>query len=134
MLPPTDQQTVRKQEIILRSTNKGNARICIVQLVVGAAVVQWKRTGLQVNRSSERSCTRGKIHIKIHIIRPGCLQPSIALQYRIVAYNTIYSFIRSGLFLVYITVYNIVRLHELNPHIHKHGYHREKSMLRRSTG
>ena len=41
--------------------------------------------GLLVNRSSNQSCTWGMNHNKIHLIRPGCPRPSIALQCRIVA-------------------------------------------------
>ena len=48
-------------------------------------------TGLQVNRSNVQSCTWGMIHTKIHLISPDCPCPSIALRYRIVAVNTIYS-------------------------------------------
>ena len=40
---------------------------------------------LLVNRSSERSCTRGMIHNKFISLPPGCPRPSIALQCRIVA-------------------------------------------------
>ena len=34
---------------------------------------------------ADRSCTRGMIRTRIHIICPGCPRPSIALQCRIVA-------------------------------------------------
>ena len=85
----------------------------------GAAVAQWQHIGLQVKRSSDRSCTWGMIRYKFHLISPGCPQPSIALQCRtkpktpfiplyqgsltmsvhfqcrIVAQNTIHSFIHS---------------------------------------
>ena len=56
----------------------------------GASVVQWQRTGLLVNRSSGRSCSRGMIHNKIHLISPGCPRPNTALQSRIVALNSIH--------------------------------------------
>ena len=39
-----------------------------------ASVVQWQHAGLLVNRLSDRSCTGGMIHNKIHLISPGCLQ------------------------------------------------------------
>ena len=42
----------------------------------GTVLARW--TGLLANRSSDRSCARGKINNKIHHIRPGCLRPSIA--------------------------------------------------------
>ena len=42
-----------------------------------------------VDRSSNRSCTSGMIHNKIHRNSPRCPQPIMALQCRIVAYNTI---------------------------------------------
>ena len=45
------------------------------------SLVQWQRTGLQVNRLSDRSYTRGMIHNKINLISPDCPQPSIALQW-----------------------------------------------------
>ena len=32
-----------------------------------ASVVQWQHAGLLANRSSDRSCSRGMIHIKIHL-------------------------------------------------------------------
>ena len=54
-------------------------------------MVQWQHAGLQINRSSDRSCTWGMIHIKIHLISPGYPRRSIALQCRIVAFNTIHS-------------------------------------------
>ena len=42
-----------------------------------------------VNKSSDRSCTRGMIHNKMYLIIPGFLRPSIASQNRIMAYNTL---------------------------------------------
>ena len=42
----------------------------------GATVAQWSSTGLLVNRSSERSGTRGMIHTKIHLISQGCPRSS----------------------------------------------------------
>ena len=36
--------------------------------------------GLLVNRLSYWSFTRGMIHIKLHLISPGCPKPSISLQ------------------------------------------------------
>ena len=38
-----------------------------------------------VETNHDQSCTRGMIHYKIHLIIPGCPQPSMALQCRIVA-------------------------------------------------
>ena len=38
-----------------------------------------RSAGLLVNMSSDRSCTRGMFHNKIHLISPGCPRPSIAL-------------------------------------------------------
>ena len=40
-------------------------------------------TGLQVNRLSNRSCTWGMFHTKIHLIIPACPWPSIVLQCKI---------------------------------------------------
>ena len=61
-----------KATLIYLSLTTRNSRIR-----KGAAVAQWKPTGLQVNRSSERSCTWGMIHIKNHLISLDC--PSIAI-------------------------------------------------------
>ena len=47
--------------------------------VRGTMETRWT-AWLLVNRSSDRSCTRGKILSKIHLISPGCPRPSIALQ------------------------------------------------------
>ena len=65
----------------------------VVEVVVAAAgaaggravtvFVLWGRhpwySGLLSNRSSDQSCARGMVHNKIHLIRQGCLRPSIAL-------------------------------------------------------
>ena len=51
-------------------------------LCIGSSVVGHWTAGQQVER---RSCTRGTIHNKIHLISLGCPQPSIALLCRIVA-------------------------------------------------
>ena len=42
-------------------------------------IARWI-VGQQVNRSSDRSCTRSMIHNKIHLINPSCPRPNIALQ------------------------------------------------------
>ena len=52
----------------------------------GTSVVQGKRAGMLVKRLSDRSCTRGMIHNKIHRVSPGCPPPSIGLQ--VEAYDT----------------------------------------------
>ena len=57
-----------------------------------------QRYCLPANISSDRSCTRGMIHNKIDLISSDCTRPSIALQCRIVAWNTIH-FILFHLFL-----------------------------------
>ena len=51
----------------------------------GAYVAQWLCAGLLVNRTSDQSYTWSMIHNKIHLIIAGYPQPSITLQYRIVA-------------------------------------------------
>ena len=51
---------------------------------------QLWHSGLQVNSSNNRSCTRSMIHIKMHLFSPGCSLPSIAFQCRVVALNSIY--------------------------------------------
>ena len=58
---------------------------------MGVTVAQQYRPGLKVNKSNDWSFTWGTIDIKI-LISPGCPGPSIALQCRIVALNTIASF------------------------------------------
>ena len=40
---------------------------------------------LIANRSSDRSCARGRIHNKIHLIQAGFYPAQCSLQYRIVA-------------------------------------------------
>ena len=40
---------------------------------------------------ADQSCTWGMIHTEIHHSRPGCLLPSLGLQWRISASNTIHS-------------------------------------------
>ena len=45
-------------------------------------MVQWQHAGLQVNRSSDHSCTRGMIHNKIHLICQACPGPSISILNR----------------------------------------------------
>ena len=44
--------------------------------------IQWS---IGIITNSDWSCTRGTIHNKIYLIRPGCLRPSVALQCRIMA-------------------------------------------------
>ena len=59
-------------------------------LLVGADMAQWSHA--KRSRSSDRSCTWGMIHTKIHLISPGCPDPGLALQCRMVSWNTIHSF------------------------------------------
>ena len=46
----------------------------------GTVVARWQSVGLQIKMSSDRSCTWGMIHTKIHLISPGY---QVALQSRI---------------------------------------------------
>ena len=55
---------------------------CVVGGIRGTVVARWTTV---TNRSNDRSYARGMIHYKIHLIRPGCPRPSIALQCRIMA-------------------------------------------------
>ena len=54
--------------------------------------------------SSDRSCTRGMIHIRILLISPGCSRPNIVLHCRIVASNT---FIHSVIYVLFYWVCNL---------------------------
>ena len=49
--------------------------------LVRTSIAQWRNTGLLVKSSSNRSCTRGMIHNKIHLFSPDYRRPSIALQF-----------------------------------------------------
>ena len=76
-------------------------------LLLEASVVQWKQVGLLANRSCDRSSARGMVHVKIHLIHPGCLWPSLAWQCRILAKNTNHSFRLPFLFSVFGKLYYI---------------------------
>ena len=71
----------------------------------GAAIAQWLLDCR--SRSSDQSSTWGMIRNEIHLIRPVCLQPSIALQHRITAWNTIH-------FTLYDTFKQVMTLYKIN--------------------
>ena len=55
----------------LNETYQVNGLKRMAYRVKWTSMVQWQRTGLLVNRSSDRSCTRGMIHNKIHLASLG---------------------------------------------------------------
>ena len=59
---------ITKNHISLLKTFSGGINATVVE--------RWT----VVNRSSDRSCTRGMLHNKIHLTSPSCPLPSIALQ------------------------------------------------------
>ena len=56
--------------------------LCIypsISVIWGIVVAQWSGSGLQANRSSNQSFTQHMIHTKMHLISPGCPQPSLTV-------------------------------------------------------
>ena len=53
---------------------------CCIIIVSGKYFIFYYVHTFKVNRSSDRSCIWGLIHMKNHLISSGCPRPSIALQ------------------------------------------------------
>ena len=49
---------------------------------IGATVVQWQLTGLQVNSVSGRACTWGMLQNTVHLISQGVPQPYSVASWR----------------------------------------------------
>ena len=76
----------------------------------GTVVAHW---------TVDRSCTRGMIHNKIHLINRYCPRPSISLECSVVAWNTIHSILQSA-FIRPIVIW--LMLKNLGKHVYKKTY------------